>query len=45
MVLISLVLLSSCGKSKFEEQAEQIRNTQINVDQKTLDEVQNGKGK
>jgi len=43
LVLLSLFLLAGCGKSKFEQQAEEIKNIKITVDQKTLNEVEAGK--
>ena len=42
MILISVILLSACGKSDFEKSAEKIRNTKITVDQKTMNEINQG---
>lgn len=42
VLLVLVLLLTGCGKSKLEQQAEQIRNTKITVDQKTVQEVNQG---
>ena len=39
LVLISLVLLSGCGKSKFEQQAEEIKNIKITVDEDVYEQT------
>ena len=44
LVLVSLFLLSGC-KSKFEQQAEKIKNIKITVDQDAMEEMEHAKEK
>lgn len=39
MILISVVLLSACGKSDFEKSAEKIRNTKVTVDKDVYEQT------
>jgi major membrane immunogen (membrane-anchored lipoprotein) len=41
MILISVVLLSACGKSDFEKSAEKIRNTKVTVDKDVYEQTKN----
>ena len=42
LILVSLFLLTGCGKSKFEQQAEEIKNIKITVDQNVVNQVSQG---